>query len=215
MYAVQLVTIITFLQDVESFGDYVVTELLLTHSGVGILDSTSSHKTTSSSSSSSSTPMLTRRVYHLQFLSWPDYGVPLSAAAMLDFVSAAREHQKRGLEAMEAAWRSQVGVSGGGGGGGDGGGGGGVIGDGGGPLAWRGHPEGPPMVIHCSAGIGRTGTFVATDISTRRLEDIGTVDIDKTVRRIRTQRASSIQVWKREIVQQGRIHGPRRCAGRC
>ena len=32
------------------------------------------------------------------------------------------------------------------------------------------------------------------DISTKRLADIGTVDIQKTVRRIRTQRAFSIQM---------------------
>ena len=32
------------------------------------------------------------------------------------------------------------------------------------------------------------------DISTRRLDDIGTVDILKAVRRIRTQRAFSIQM---------------------
>ncbi|XP_055956463.1 tyrosine-protein phosphatase non-receptor type 9 isoform X1 [Patella vulgata] len=59
---------------------------------------------------------------------------------------------------------------------------------------WQGHPLGPPIVIHCSAGIGRTGTFVTIDISLRRLDDIGTVDIRETVRRIRSQRAYSIQM---------------------
>lgn len=59
---------------------------------------------------------------------------------------------------------------------------------------WPGHPLGPPIVVHCSAGIGRTGTFITTDISTKRLADIGTVDIHSTVQRIRSHRAFSIQM---------------------
>lgn len=59
---------------------------------------------------------------------------------------------------------------------------------------WQGHALGPPIVVHCSAGIGRTGTFITTDISLRRLEHIQTVNIRVTVRRIRSQRAFSIQM---------------------
>lgn len=39
------------------------------------------------------------------------------------------------------------------------------------------------------------GTFCTLDICLSRLEDIGTLDIKQTVRRMRTQRAFSIQTW--------------------
>ncbi|XP_064169997.1 tyrosine-protein phosphatase non-receptor type 9 [Anguilla rostrata] len=58
---------------------------------------------------------------------------------------------------------------------------------------WRGHHAGPPIVVHCSAGIGRTGTLCALDICLSQLQDVGTVNIYQTVRRMRTQRAFSIQ----------------------
>ncbi|XP_056136050.1 tyrosine-protein phosphatase non-receptor type 9 [Lampris incognitus] len=104
-----------------------------------------------------------REVSHYLYVSWPDFGVPKCASAMLDF----REHV---LQRQEAAVQS-LGSS------------------------WTGPPGGPPVVVHCSAGIGRTGTFCTLDICLSRLEDIGTVDVRQTVRRMRTQRAFSIQTW--------------------
>lgn len=62
---------------------------------------------------------------HWQFTSWPDYGVPSTAMAMLDFLQKVRFRQAEMVQSM---------------------------GD-----KWRGHPRGPPIVVHCSAGIGRTG----------------------------------------------------------
>ncbi|XP_041362053.1 tyrosine-protein phosphatase non-receptor type 9-like [Gigantopelta aegis] len=102
-----------------------------------------------------------REVTHLQFTSWPDYGVP-PATGFLDYLFRVRQCQEDATRKMGSSW--------------------------------EGHPLGPPMIVHCSAGIGRTGTFITIDISLRRLEDIGTVDIQETVRRIRSQRAFSIQM---------------------
>ncbi|MCI4382086.1 hypothetical protein PGIGA_G00259540 [Pangasianodon gigas] len=45
---------------------------------------------------------------------------------------------------------------------------------------WRGHHLGPPMVVHCSAGIGRTGTFCALDICLSQLQDVGTLNVYQT-----------------------------------
>ncbi|KAM7347662.1 protein tyrosine phosphatase Meg2 isoform 2-T2 [Cochliomyia hominivorax] len=103
-----------------------------------------------------------RNVSHWQFTSWPDYGVPSTAMAMITFLQKVREKQAQMVQAL---------------------------GD-----TWAGHPRGPPIVVHCSAGIGRTGTFITLDICISRLEDVGTADIRGTVERIRSQRAYSIQM---------------------
>lgn len=59
---------------------------------------------------------------------------------------------------------------------------------------WKGHQKGPPIVIHCSAGVGRTGTVAAVDICLYRLAETKTVNVQETVRRLRSQRAHSIQM---------------------
>lgn len=66
-----------------------------------------------------------RLLSHFQYLSWPDYGVPSSAATLIDFLGAVKQQQRVAVSAL-------------------------------GPR-FKGHPGGPPLVVHCSAGIGRTG----------------------------------------------------------
>jgi tyrosine-protein phosphatase non-receptor type 9 len=62
------------------------------------------------------------------------------------------------------------------------------------PEKWAEHPLGPPICVHCSAGIGRTGTFLSIDISVNKLKDCNKVDIEETVNKIRLQRAQSVQM---------------------
>ncbi|KAG9462166.1 hypothetical protein GDO78_014789, partial [Eleutherodactylus coqui] len=50
-----------------------------------------------------------------------------------------------------------------------------------------------PIIVHCSAGIGRTGCFIATTILCRQLTDEGTVDILRTTCQLRLDRGGMIQ----------------------
>lgn len=103
-----------------------------------------------------------RTISHCQFLSWPDHGVPKSAAQILDFIGLVRANQAERLGQLQPSW--------------------------------SGHPLGPPICVHCSAGIGRTGTFCAIEISVNRLRDCGNVNVLDTVNKIRAQRAQSVQM---------------------
>lgn len=53
--------------------------------------------------------------------------------------------------------------------------------------------RGGPLVVHCSPGTGRTGAVIACDIGIRDFEMVRTVDVPKTVYRIRRDRANSVQ----------------------
>eukprot|EP01117_Protostelium_nocturnum_P000286 TRINITY_DN10350_c0_g1_i1.p1 TRINITY_DN10350_c0_g1~~TRINITY_DN10350_c0_g1_i1.p1 ORF type:complete len:327 (+),score=76.33 TRINITY_DN10350_c0_g1_i1:419-1399(+) len=49
-----------------------------------------------------------------------------------------------------------------------------------------------PVVVHCSAGIGRTGVFLACDITLRKLQRKEPADIQKTVTLMRSQRPKMV-----------------------
>lgn len=93
---------------VEAAGDYQVTELQVC-------------------SRDCEDEFSTRTIWHLQFLSWPDYGVPESAFAMLSFRDVCLQKQRETLKELRDR------------------------------LLWDSFDHGPPIVVHCSAGIGRTG----------------------------------------------------------
>ncbi|XP_072938486.1 tyrosine-protein phosphatase non-receptor type 9 [Epargyreus clarus] len=105
-----------------------------------------------------------RRVWHGQYTRWPDYGVPGGGRA------------PPVLRFLQLVRRAQARATL-------------ELGD-----AWAGHSKGPPIVVHCSAGIGRTGTFLTLDVCVSRLAAEGAADVRGTVERVRAQRAHSIQM---------------------
>jgi len=56
-----------------------------------------------------------------------------------------------------------------------------------------GRGQNGPVVTHCSAGIGRTGTFIAVDTTLRRLLAAGNIDLMSTVNHMRQERVGSVQ----------------------
>ena len=47
--------------------------------------------------------------------------------------------------------------------------------------------------MHCSAGIGRTGTFLTVDICLDMLRERGVADVEGTILALRSQRAGMVQ----------------------
>ncbi|KAM3873249.1 LOW QUALITY PROTEIN: tyrosine-protein phosphatase non-receptor type 6 [Diretmus argenteus] len=94
-----------------------------------------------------------RTIWHYQYLSWPDHGVPQEPGGVLSFLTQVNDKQASFADAG-------------------------------------------PMVIHCSAGIGRTGTFVVIDMILETIDTLGLdcdIDIQKCIQMVREQRSGMVQ----------------------
>ncbi|WKX89540.1 hypothetical protein Q1695_008865 [Nippostrongylus brasiliensis] len=123
------------LENEEQHHNFVVRQLLLKRSGEG--DSSA------------------RRVLHVQYTEWPDFGVPASTKCFLDMLAYIKDQNVLSVQ-----------------------------------------PSDPPCVIHCSAGIGRSGTFIVVDGVLRMIE-LGIaeaeISLDKLLIDLRCQRFGLIQ----------------------
>ncbi|TPP59720.1 Protein tyrosine phosphatase n9 [Fasciola gigantica] len=109
-----------------------------------------------------------RTVEHFAYFSWPDHGVPSTTTGLQQLLASVQDTYMKAIR--------HLGFSS--------------------PLDQAVPP--PPVVVHCSAGIGRTGTYVTADICTKRLidpvNDDKSINIPLTVSRVRSQRCGCVQV---------------------
>lgn len=96
---------------------------------------------------------LVREIWHYQYLSWPDHGVPSEPGGVLSFLDQINQRQ----ESL---------------------------------------PHAGPIIVHCSAGIGRTGTIIVIDMLMESISTKGLdcdIDIQKTIQMVRAQRSGMVQ----------------------
>ncbi|KER21500.1 hypothetical protein T265_15076, partial [Opisthorchis viverrini] len=132
----------------------------------GAKQSDSVPKVGASSTNESDKPF---EVDHFLYLGWPDFDVPTDSTGFLNFMDQVKKlHEKRCQQELGPTESSLQ------------------------PGSKTHHP----LLVHCSAGIGRTGTFVTVDICLQQALNEGYIDVPQVVSRLRCQRAGAVQVAK-------------------
>nr|XP_039259063.1 receptor-type tyrosine-protein phosphatase alpha-like [Styela clava] len=93
------------------------------------------------------------KVVLLQYLNWPDHGVPVTTTNLMRFHGIVKKHQSNA-----------------------------------------------PIVVHCSAGAGRTGAFIALDFLLQESESLRSVDVYNCILKLREQRVDMVQTCDQYIM---------------
>ncbi|XP_038579427.1 tyrosine-protein phosphatase non-receptor type 7-like [Micropterus salmoides] len=104
-----------------------------------------------------------RHVRHYWFTSWPDHHIPQCTAPLLRLVEEVETYRRSLLPPSSQ------------------------------PITDTPAPGPGPVIVHCSAGIGRTGCFIVCSICCQQLRETGQVDILETVCQLRLDRGGMIQ----------------------
>ena len=59
---------------------------------------------------------------------------------------------------------------------------------------------GVPLLVHCSAGVGRTGTFLTLDAMLERIKSEQSVNVYEFVKNMRKRRVLMVQTMVRQFV---------------
>eukprot|EP00668_Euglena_longa_P006781 GGOE01008105.1.p1 GENE.GGOE01008105.1~~GGOE01008105.1.p1 ORF type:complete len:697 (-),score=88.18 GGOE01008105.1:670-2706(-) len=95
-----------------------------------------------------------RKLAHYHYLNWPDFGVPASAAGMIEMLKS--------VDKVNSHYPEEDGRF-------------------------------PPVVCHCSAGIGRTGTLIAVHTALTRFASGLDTNVFEVVRQLKEERSGMVQ----------------------
>ena len=59
---------------------------------------------------------------------------------------------------------------------------------------------GVPLLVHCSAGVGRTGTFITLDAMLERISSVESVNVYEFVKNMRQRRVLMVQTMVRDML---------------
>ena len=154
----------------KRYSDYIVRELTLTATKASIT------KAANGSDLDVKTTE-TRTVKHYHYLQWKDFNAPEHAPGMLRFIKRINEQHKKS-KPVESNDPISGGIE----------------------NATSSTSSLPPIVVHCSAGVGRSGTLIAIDSLMEQLKEEGQISIYKTVCELRHQRNYLVQSVVRKDV---------------